>query len=346
MVRQVTLSPVWTGSGSGLREGVQALPPSVTSLALLPDLAAAESEGGGAGGAWRLRLGPVPPGATWRSVPAVQELCAAFDRPGLPCSLEGRVELSIAAPAAKAGPRALGAYLGQCADLAGRLRSGGTSGVELALKAAGPVAEAGEAAGNGDEGSFFGRVLGAVLPAAAPHLASLFLAAFGSLPSSVGRQLTAPGLAFPLLTSIELDSEYVYYAVGDVGESAVEAADVVALANLVAPRLCHVVLLCPVPNTGRESPGARTILGGDSTATIKVLAMGLPRPMDAEGRPADLELTVGIRPSEQGDEAELERNLAAAGRDWVDVGWPRDYYEVPAGFTVGGYGGYSGTESD
>jgi hypothetical protein len=335
-VRQVSLSPVGTGSGSGLREGVQALPPSVTSLALLPDLAAAEREGGGAGGAWRLRLGPVSPLAMWRSVPAVLELCAAFDRPGLPCNLDGcvpRVELRFKAPD---GPGALGTYLGQCADLAGRLRSGGApSGVELALDVAGPAAVAVEAAGNGGEGSFLGRVLGAVLPAVAPHLASLDLAASGGpLPTGFSRHLTAPGLAFPLLTSLTLDSFGKLEPPSYSPSHLMEAADVAALANLVAPRLCHVVLLCPA---GVKNRGGGTICGGSSTAAIKALAMGLARPVDASGRPSGLELLVGIRPTEEGDEEGLERALAAAGRDWVDVVWPRDDYDD---------GGYSGPESD
>jgi hypothetical protein len=151
VVRQVSLSPVWIGSGSGLREGVEALPPSVTSLALLPYLAASEREGGRGGGAWRLRPGP----GLQSSVPAVLEWCAAFDEPGLTCGLVGRLYLRVVPPAAEAGPGALGAYLDQCTELAGRLHSGGTnSGVELALKVVGPAAEAGGAAGNNSEGQF------------------------------------------------------------------------------------------------------------------------------------------------------------------------------------------------
>jgi hypothetical protein len=313
-VRQVSLGPVWTGSGSRLREGVEALPPSVTSLALLP-LVSAKKDGGVAGGSWRLRLGPampwgnlgpVPPGEGRRSVPAVLELCAAFDRPGLPCGLEGTVDLLVTPPTAEAGPEAEahGDYLGQCAELASRLRSGGapSSGVELVLE------ERGQQGGDMD---FLGLVLDAMLPGAAPHLTSLRLLMNGDgwFPPDLSDHLTAP--AFPLLRSLELDSE--------IWEPMMEAEDVEALARLAAPRLRRVGLLCPAFYAFGSHEG--TIFGRGSTAVVRALAMGLPRPVDAEGRPAGLELFVGVRPSEEGDERELDRALAQAGRGCVRVVW-------------------------
>jgi hypothetical protein len=295
VVRQVSLSPVWTGSGSGLRKGVEALPPSVTSLTLLPDLGAVEREGGFSGGAWRLRLasaGRRPFYDDRRSVPDVLELCAAFDRPGLPCGLEGRVGLLIKPPAVEAGPQALGAYVGQCAELAGRLRSGGTpSGVELDLE------------DGGGGGAALDHVLGAMLPAAAPHVRSLHLLASAPLPPGFSRHL-APGLAFPLLSSLWLCSDEL-----DRGTHSIQAVDVAALARLVAPRLCHVGLLCP------------TSVGGSSTAAVRALAMGLARPVDAEGRLAGLQLFVGVHPSEEGDEQGLGLAIEGAGRGWVRVVW-------------------------
>ncbi len=50
--------------------------------------------------------------------------------------------------------------------------------------------------------------------------------------------------------------------------------------------------------------------------------MGLARPVDVKGRPAGLELFLGVPPSEEGDERGLERALARAGRGWVQVAWP------------------------
>ncbi len=73
--------------------------------------------------------------------------------------------------------------------------------------------------------------------------------------------------------------------------------------------------------------GGGTILGAGSTTAVTALAMGLARPVDAEGRPAGLHLTVGARPSMEGDELELKRALVVAGRGWVDVGWPQDDYD-------------------
>jgi hypothetical protein len=320
----VSLSPVRIGSGSGLREGVEALPPSVTSLALLPDIAAAEREGGGA---WRIRLGVRRLqfgviGEERRSVPAVQELCASFDRPGLPCGLEGRVELFITAPAVEAGPQALGAYLGQCAELAGRLRSGGTpSGVELDLAVHGG-------------GSLLHAMLGAVLPAAAPHITSLRLLSRPAFPAGFSHQL---GVAFPLLCSLELDVDRARSG-GMQRRPLMEAADVEALACLAAPRLRCVGLLCPVRDTYVQGWGA--IRGAGSTAAVKALAMGLARPVDAEGHPAGLELFVGVHPSEEGDELELQDALAGAGQDWVHVEWPHsdDGYDDNNGYEdEGGY---------
>jgi hypothetical protein len=332
----VSLCPVWVGRGSGLREGVAALPASVTSLALSPDLSA-EKDGGGAGGAWRLRLSPTLCVEERRSVPAVLELCAAFDRPGLPCSLAGTVELLLYPPA-EAGPGALNAYVGQCAELAGRLCSGGTpSGVELSLEE-----------GGSEGGGLFDRVLGAVLPAAAPHVSSLRLLVPGSLPSGFSRHLTAPGLAFPLLCSLEL-------GVSGRTETPMDAADVAALARLVAPRLCRVGLLCPAPTPEEEEEEpdegftcwgfGGTLLGG-STAAVTALAMGLVRPVDAAGRPAGLELSMGVNATEEGDEEKLERALVAAGRGWARVTWPPDLaadeYEDHGVDNSDDYGGFRG----
>ncbi len=345
-MRQVSLGPVWTGSGSGsgLREGVGAVPPSVTSLALLPIVERAEREGGRAGGAWRLRLGPISFGKERKSVPAVLELCAAFDRPGLPCCLEGRVDLSITPPAVDAGPGALGAYLAQCAELAGQLCSGDTfRGVQLDLKVAGPAAVAGEAAGNGGGSNFFGRVLDAMLPAAAPHVNSLCLVAPGSLSPGFSRHLTAPGLAFPHLSSL-VSTASTRATMGSCEEGpSMEAADVAALARLVAPRLRELTLLCPTTDAGPNYPGGGTILGAGSTAAVTALAMGLARPVDADGRPADLRLTVGAHPSKEGDGERLERALVAAGRGWVDVGWYTDYDDYD---DYGDYDDYSGACGD
>ncbi len=210
----MSLGPVWTGSGSGLSEGVQALPPTVASLALPPELSA-EREGDGAGGAWRVHmLGS----STMMGVPVALELCAAFDRPGLPSCLEGQVGLTFRPPA-EAGLGPLGTYLGQCAEVAGRLSGGDDddSFLFLAMKvldAADEVVWAGEAAGGGGGGGgaagvggaaegagFLGRVLGTVLPAAALHVCRLELWVQPSAfrPGFIRHLLAVPGLAFPLL---------------------------------------------------------------------------------------------------------------------------------------------------
>jgi hypothetical protein len=306
---QVSLGPVWTGSGSGLREGVEALPPSVTSLALLPDLVSVEREGGGAGGAWRLRLWPAPLGVARRSAPAVLELCAAFDRPGMPCGLEGPVQLCIE-PLAEAGPGALSACLGQCAELANRLRSDGTSGgVELTLVVRGSASDGGAADGGG---GFLSHVLAAVLPAAAPHVRALrLLVASGSFPAGCSRHLTAPGLAFPLLEHLELGSGPARPGQAKCKPS-MEAADVAALARLVAPRLRRVGLLRPI--------SIGSILGaGSGRGAVTALAMGLARPVDDAGCPAGLKLFVGVRRWGYVDDAELELALERAGRGWVQL---------------------------
>jgi hypothetical protein len=307
VVRQVSLGPVWTGSGSGLREGVAALPRSVTSLALSPHISRAEREEGVSGGAWRLRLGSVPLGGGWRSVPGVLELCAVFDRPGMPCGLEGRVELSITPPT-EAGPGALDAYLAQCLELTGRLRSGGTPrGVKLALGVGGPAG-----GGGAGGGGLLGHLLGAMLPAAAPHLTGLRLVAPRAFPPGFSRHLTT---AFPLLCSLELDNKY--------WGTSMDAADVEALARLAAPRLCRVGLLCRAFDVEEDPGGA--ITGGSTTRAVTALAMSLPRPVDATGRLAGLQLFVGAHPSEEGDEEGLKRALNGARRGWVHVKWPPYY---------------------
>ncbi len=182
---------MWVGDCAGrLREGVQALPPSLTSLDLLPGLRAGRG-GGGAGGEWRLEM--LPRWLGWPGVCNLQRVCAAFDLPGLPCCLTGAVKIRVSAPE-EAGPEALGAYLGHCAELAGRLRGGRTGGLELTLEVDDQY---------GVRGEFYGRVLGAVLPAAAPHVRRLrVLLDSGYYPTGFCTHLAAPGLAFPLLEEI------------------------------------------------------------------------------------------------------------------------------------------------
>jgi hypothetical protein len=204
----VSLGPVdATGPGSGLREGVQALPPSVAFLALPPGIEATREAGGEGGGggaaAWQLLRqrsafgDPVDRDdytEDQRDAACALGLCAAFDQPGLPCSLLGRVWLSVTPPA---DPAAIGTYLGRCAELAARLRGGW-----LTLEVDETAAGAGLADG---DGAFLGRVLGAVLPGAAPRLERLrvMLASRPPVfPPGFSRHLVAP--AFPLLEKLEL----------------------------------------------------------------------------------------------------------------------------------------------
>jgi hypothetical protein len=100
-----------------------------------------------------------------------------------------------------------------------------------------------------------------------------------------------------------------------------EAADVAALARLVSPRLRHMELLCPNADTGYRR--FVSILNGSSTVAVTALAMGLPRPVDAEGRPASLDIFLGVEPVGGGARAAggLERALVGAGRGWVRVVW-------------------------
>jgi hypothetical protein len=88
------------------------------------------------------------------------------------------VDLLVTQPTAEAGHEALGAYLAQWAELAGRLRSIGTpSGVELDLQVGGSAAGIdGDGGGWAEVGGGWaaGRRLG-LLPAAAPHLTGLRL---------------------------------------------------------------------------------------------------------------------------------------------------------------------------
>jgi hypothetical protein len=119
--------------------------PKVTSLAL-PLSGRVEREGSGDG--WKLSL-PFKP--MMMSVPNAQQLCAAFDRPGLPCGLVGEVGLTCT-PSAGGGPGALGAYLGQCAEVAGRLRVGRTGGVRLYLEMKGLGGAGRPGAGGGGPG--------------------------------------------------------------------------------------------------------------------------------------------------------------------------------------------------
>jgi hypothetical protein len=224
---QVSLGPV-DSTGDGLREAIEALPPSLASLTLSPGFSATRE---GSGDGWCLHLEGGP-----RSVPAAQQLCAAFDRPGLRCSLEGQVALSIEPPA-EGTPQASDTYLGRCTEVAGRLRSGPRN-VELTLDVAGAAGGDGGADGGAAEGGggFLGRVLGAVLPAAAPCLWSLQLQlASSAYPPGWSRHFTVPGLAFPVLKALVLNSSADFRCMA--------AADVAALARVTAPRLRHVQLL-------------------------------------------------------------------------------------------------------
>jgi hypothetical protein len=150
--QQVTLGPVdCVGRKNRLREGAEALPPSVVSLAL-PGCILAEREGGAAGAAWRMEQQQVwsirPKASNPPTVPNHLALCAAFDQPGKPCGLVGRVGLVLRPPADDAGPGALGAYLGQCAELGSRLGGGGgAGGVVLCLTVGWAAARAGGATG-------------------------------------------------------------------------------------------------------------------------------------------------------------------------------------------------------
>jgi hypothetical protein len=65
-----------------------------------------------------------------------------------------------------------------------------------------------------------------------------------------------------------------------------------------------------------------TIVGAGSTAAVTALAMGLPRPVDAAGRPAGLQILVGDFESEEYEGDGLEFALQMEGRGWVRVGWP------------------------
>ncbi len=292
------------GGGSGLREGVAALPPSVTTLRL-PGWFLARREGGAATAAWRLESASrSPQSEEGGTVTAHLELCAAFDQPGVrggqgkPCSLGGSIMLGIKPPAAAAGREALAPYVGQCAELAGRLRGGGGGGgVRLILKVDlegwPDVGEAGEA---GDGPDFVGALLGAVLPGAAPQMRTLQLHAMpgGSLPG-FGRHLTAPGLAFPQLEVLGLRSWRM------------AAGDVAALARLEAPRLSRVELSAVAWHPAAGHPPA---------CPLTALAMGLPRPVDAAGRPGSLAIcALGTLPNVE----DINSALAAAGRGWVRV---------------------------
>jgi hypothetical protein len=333
----VKLGPVDAGSGSRLREGIGALPPSVTSLDLLPGLSAQRE--GGPGGAWSLQLLGHEP----RTVPCVLELCAAFDRPGLPCGLVGEVRLWVSAADGAGQEEALGAYLGQCAEVAGRLRAGGSGGVGLALvlqgedgdgAAGGAEAGGGEAGGGEATGGFLGRVLAAVLPAAAQHVRALqlLLTEPPAFPPGFSRHLASPALAFPLLEQLELgsyqfdDHYYTKMCEGDESDEAgpsMAAADVEALARLDAPRLWLLSLLSSsAASEWEDERSGGVILGGSPCGAVGALAMGRPRPVDAAGRarPGGLEILVGACAPE-GEAEELERALVAAGRPWVSVSW-------------------------
>jgi hypothetical protein len=309
---QVRLGPVDCAS-EGAREAIEGLPSTLGSLALLPDLLAFRE---GDEGGWRMRLPGKPVG-----VPAVQQLCTAFDRPGLPCVLEGQVALSATFPAVGTS-EALGAYLGQCTEVAGRLRGGTTSGVVLTLAVddAGSGADDGAAAGGAAEvgGGFLGRVLGAVLPAAAPHVHRLELRPQScAFTPGFSRHLAAPGLAFPRLERLGLVCNDEFRCM--------DADDVAALARVTAPRLTHVELLMPTFGSGAEPSGGviHSSPGVPCTTELAImaLALGLPRPVDAEGRPTHLRIELGCRRLTAGSGSELAGALWALGRHWLHVNW-------------------------
>jgi hypothetical protein len=269
-VWQVSLGPVDTISdGSGLREGVQALPPSVASLRLRPAIKATRGTGevGGSGGAaaWQLRqrssYGDEDEDVhsfQWDAACALG-LCTAFDQPGLLCSLGGEVRLYATPPA---DPEALGAYLGQCAELGGRMR-----GSLLSLEVDDTAAAVVGMADGGGGGGFLGRVLGAVLPGAAPRLKQLRVMMASAYPTGYSRHLVAPGLAFPLLEGLEL------HTYGD-GDRTMAGVDVAALCRLAAPQLERIALLAPLHGQNWES-GVSLIHGptGQPCAEVAVTAL-------------------------------------------------------------------------
>ncbi len=311
----MSLSPVWAGRGSGLREGIQALPPSVASLALLPSLQA-EREGGDAGGPWCVSLTP----DRW-SVRSTLELCAAFDQPGLPCGLTGEVGLRIEPPS-YGGPGALGACLGQCAELARRLRGGGANGLALTLwvyGGAGEGAGAGEEGGDGGAGeggsggSFLGRVLGAVLPAAAPHVRRLWLQlVFGAFPPGFSRHLAAP---FPLLEGLELGEERSMAAGGVMQRSVPwRLRTLRPWHGSRAPPPCCAAVVRRGQCTGRHGAGPDPPT--DVAALVQLAVLG--RLYVGCGA---IYVGCGAGPSPEQDVCSV---LAVAGRGWVAVSWPPD----------------------
>jgi hypothetical protein len=102
------------------------------------------------------------------------------------------------------------------------------------------------------------------------------------------------------------------------------ATDVAALARLDAPRLCRIGLLSSVCDTDAAAPGGSILGGTGAEMAVAELAMGLPRPVDAAGRPAMLTIKVGCG-GPPGAEQDLNSVLAAAGRGWATVHWaPRN----------------------
>ncbi len=339
--RQVTLGPVdCIGSGGnnpydpcgdvgGLRAGVEALPPSVTTLALPPYLLA-EREGGAPGAAWRVEP------RVWSTddvcsannsqtnwdyyFPNAQnylELSAAFDQLGQPSSLPGRkTRLTVKPPPVDVGdgPEALVAYLGQCRELAGRLRGGGGGGVELSLTEHKGWRDAGAGEEDGEGPPFLGAVLDALLPGAAPHVRCLRLSSssfhFSSSPSTflalrpgTSRHLAAPGLAFPLLEQLAV-----------CNFDSITAADVTALAGMKAPRLSRVELHA----MSWHPAGGGAVGVAAPSCPLTALAMGLPRPVDAAGRPAGLVISARGLSTTRTEEG-INGELAAAGRGWARV---------------------------
>ncbi len=313
---------------SGLREGVQALPPSVARLRLQPGIEAtrgAGEEGGGCAvaAAWQLRqrgsyADKEEEDMSWygtESIHAVQwdvghalGVCAAFDRPGLPCSLEGALVLLVAPPA-EANPEALGAYLGQCAELAGRLGCDSIDGLALTLKVDDSAAAGAGMADDGGGGGFLGRVLGAVLPGAAPFLQRLrVLVASGTFPPRYSRHLvTPPGLAFPLLEELELHTD-------GAGDLTMAGADVAALCRLAAPRLGLFALLAPLFDAQNDVPpdrGMRLILGptGQPCAESAVSVLAACWPPREGGRTTTIR--VGCGPPDKAEGAAVALVLQA-----------------------------------
>ncbi len=104
------------------------------------------------------------------------------------------------------------------------------------------------------------------------------------------------------------------------------AVDVAALAQLAAPRLCRVGLLPPASYYEDFMPRGSILrcMGAPCSAepAVTALAMGLPRPVDAEGRPTGLRICIGCKAIGASTERDVKSELVEAGREWAVVVWP------------------------